>query len=467
MSENNQNTHNVRIEWYGIIRKGSMIVFFFLVALLVCSIISFGCSFIPAHPIIASIALKLGTVFQPQALSGIIGAIGVTGIVFGWLITRVEDHICGVRYAELVEWLFPYFFSGYFLIFIPSALIGNYAGRLELWWPTVFAGLEVFLHTALLIVACIVFVVRSDKRERVAFFYYSSKLNNSKDDITEAEIHSYLLKAADYTHMLIRREHRDEHCGDMLDLWGKGLERCSALGNIEKKHTDSDNHLNWHEIIPNYWCDESSDSVLNSIVFSRKLWDALLEGENSSPARADIILPILLALTKEERRHILYPIQIGLVQELFDRYYEPKDAVEELAKLLQHFQKYPISKELVACAVTKLMVLSLIESDKAKQGFIQAQLLLWPQINELMKDIDSTIDESERESEISCLILYAEWYTRREFHISLAQYMIWVDKNFCDQSKRGNALLNMNQEGWHLKMLACILCELNGQNLSA
>lgn len=168
-------------------------LFYVLTALLSCAFFSLLFSSIPAFVPVAAIARFLTPFLGPAVLNVIIHGIGITGIVFGWLITRTESRICGIAYTQLVEWNYPNLFCGYFFVFIPSYLIGIYAsGPPNLFWPTLFAFFEMLFHAALLVCACLQFVVFPRCREKAAFAYYHVQISQCRQQ--SEDVLSHLLR---------------------------------------------------------------------------------------------------------------------------------------------------------------------------------------------------------------------------------------------------------------------------------
>ena len=432
-----------------------------LIVLLLLSIISVFLSFFPSCQAVLDIASRLSMIFQPQALSSAIGAVGVTGIVFGWLIAHAEDRICGVRYVDLVEWTYPNFFLSYFLLFIPTTMVGIFAGKAELFWPTLFSFLGVICHIALLIRVCWVFVIWSDQREKKAFSYYRKQMGSEeKSEIhNEQDIDKLLLKAADYTHMLIRKEHQVDKCNELLNLWVTGLNIILA-----KTRYSSENSLCWDDLMIKCCMDEH-DGILQCIQLSRELWDALLEGESTPQARAEVIAPLLSVIDTVTEAYARISILLGLIQVLLDEHIQLELAVEEIAKLLKYKQQMKVAKELTGGLVAALMVHYIIEPEIAEEAIHRMYTLLRPQLGKLVEDLCDFRAASETNNFwTGRLLFYGEWVTRNMLHISLNHYLLQVSDYFVDKSLRQNPLFDLCCEGWHIEMMACLIHQMEKEN---
>lgn len=377
-----------------------------------------------------------------------ISAVGVTGIAVSWLISRVEDRICGVRYVDLLDSVYPKFFPNYFSIFIPTSLVGILAGNAGLFWPALWAFLGVIGYISLLMLICYLFVIRADQREVIAFKYYQDKLTESENN--QSEIQNILLNAADYTHMLMHKEHQNGSCKQLMELWKKGID-----------HMGKD-MICWNAVTNRYW-EEEPDSVIQSIQSSRMLWATMLEGETDSYARLEIIVPLLTALRKEQSPGALIPILTGLSQALLDLHTEPVQVVEETAKLIRSLQQADdrlcetdiIPMTLTGSLAISLIVRRMIDSHLADDGLQRMCILLLPQLEQLVSSLYKT-----EPSLVSLLFLYGEWSARRALHISLSRFLLWVDNLIVDNAVRYCSLFDPNEEGWHLKMLVCLIVSL-------
>ena len=418
-----------------------------LVLLLVCASFSLLFSAIPAWKPVAAIARFLTPFLGPEILNVIIHGIGITGIVFGWLITRTESRICGIAYTKLVEWVFPHLFCGYFFVFIPSYLIGIYAsGTPKLFWPTLFAFLEMLCHAFLLVRACLQFVVCPESRERAAFAYYRAQLTECRQQ--PENVLRNLLNAADYTHMLLRREHRSSCCASMMALWTQSLEPdpfCLAG--------------DWEQTMEQYWKADSAqteNAVLQRIFLCQRVWAALLEGETSPSSRAEVVSPMLAALSADAPPAVRFPILLSLTQLLLNCNPQLSDAVDEIAEYASPVQTPELGKDLAACLAGMLMVHCFFPDDnQARNALWRLRMRFRPQLNALILDRMALRDDQAHP--IGFLLLYAEWAERTVLHIGLLPYVLWVDNQMRNLDLKRDALFDMSRPRWHLDMLACRL----------
>ena len=93
---------------------------FYIIAELsfVFSISSLALSFFPSWYGAAFLESFFLPLFRPDAMAAAVSLVGLPGAVFAWLISRIEDKICGIRISELINWVYPNFFVMYFSFFI-------------------------------------------------------------------------------------------------------------------------------------------------------------------------------------------------------------------------------------------------------------------------------------------------------------------------------------------------------------
>lgn len=433
-------------------------VFWCLACLLACAILSLLGSFIPARQEVAGLTALLGRFLSPQALSSVISAIGISGIAFGWFIVRAENRICGVRYVTLVEWLFPRFFRGYFFLYIPSALIGIFAGKRDMFWPVLYACLEMIFHTCLIISACFKFVVYSEQRERIAFAYYFDNLytySSASEGVNSSDYQANLLMAAEYTHMLLQREHRRTLCVSMIRLWGASLWPGQDYLLAQPLH--------WTDATKECWQGEQaccqSDTMVSRIEASHQVWTVLLENETTPERRAEIITALLSVLQPTENPKVRLPILLGLTQFLLQCNHKAEDAVEELARLVQRQECMVHEKELTGGLAAALMVYCCLpDTSWAEEGLQKLRIRLGPQIHALLQY--RIRNRSAQDDTISCLFLYAECATRKFLHINLFRYLLWVNEWLYDPLWMPVSLFAMDKAGWQLDMLLYLLTDL-------
>ena len=414
-----------------------------------CTVLALVGSFVPALPPVASLTDALTPVLGPAALGALLHAVGISGVVFGWLITRVESRICGIAYTELVEWEFPWLFRGYFLVFLPTYLLGIYAsGNGGLFWPTLFAFLEISCHVVTLIWACLKYVVNPLSRERAAFAYYHAQIQQLQ---TSEEIGSMLLNAAEYTHLLLRREHRSGCCEQMLGLWAAGLQLDPAWP-----------HRTWEQAMEQSWEDAGPlphTQMMENITLSRRVWAALLEGETTSASRAEVVQPMLerLAAQMEQKKitaEVSIPIHLGLTQYVLHCHTRGADGVDELAGYIYFSQCQGQQTELAAGLAGMLLVACCrLGSAQGEAALVRLRTRCLPQLHMLLGAHGTC-------RELSLVLLYAQWAARLEGQITLVHYALWVGKAM-EALPPGR--VDMAQPDWQLDLLACLLAARPGQ----
>lgn len=413
------------------------------------TLVSMVLSFKQSPVLIAKVARSLHGVLPPQGIGTIIGTIGLTGVVVGWLIARAEDHICGIRLAELVQSIYPHFFQYYFLLFMPVALIGIWASKIDFFWTTLYAFLEVLCHVCMLMRVCYVFVIRSDCRETLAFFYCKRVLQTLGESDKSSEIASILIKTADYTHMLLQKEHREDEGNHLIAFWLEGLKLSFNL----------EDTWSWDQAKEKYW-NEKPDEIIKGITLSRNIWETVLQEEKDPRSRAKIISPLLNALSKSKSNSLTdCCILVGMIQKMFDIYLgHEADLVFELRSLYDE-KHHEINKKLTLILATMLLVYRLQDQEDAEKAL---KTMYTHMRNELLESIH-TLRSNPYDDSAGWLMLYAEWFMRHTLKMNMHYYMLMITDEFVDNNSRHNRLFVLDEVGYHFKMLVELLNRLQNE----
>lgn len=423
--------------------------------LTILTILSLFLVLFPSYEWVATMASQLQRVIRSEAISTTISAIGVVGVAFGWLISRMEERIYNIRLADLVEAVYPRFFKSYVRKFILTALIGIYAGKADLFWPAFYAFLEVLVHFGFLIRVCYVFVIRSDYREQFAFSYYENEIVQAND---RESVQSVLLNTADYTHMLMRKQHRYGKAKALINLWDKGLVkliyRDGAASGQQIGELREEEVLDWHMATERYWT-KQRDSVMNGIALSRYVWQTFLRGENESCARIEIIAPVLSEIRSDTRYMVRFCILIGLVQTLFGFHLGHEEGVVlEVRKLLDQDQQV-ISQELTLILAISLLVYRLQDRKDAENALYQLYIHMQTEVEGV---ILTSKQKSKTDNEMqNMLMLYTEWSARELLRIDMVSYMLRIGDELVDDEMRKKLYFTVGEKGYHAKMLIYFL----------
>lgn len=417
-----------------------------LSALTILTALSLLLVLFPASKRVTEMAQQLQQIIRPEAISTTISAIGVAGVVFGWLISRMEDRIYGARLADLVEAIYPHFFRGYVRKFIFSALIGIYSGKANLFWPAFYAFWEVLLHLVLLIRVCYVFVIRSDYRENLAFFCYEKEIFRAKD---ESSVRSVLLNTADYTHMLISREHRYGKLEKMVNLWECGLKKVicdnSALEG-EQGISPYTREMTWDRATEGYW-KKKNDGMMKGIALSKCVWETFLRGESEAGTRVEIVAPLLRTIRSDVCDPVQFCILIGLAQALFGFYMDHEEGVVlEMRKLLDDVRQ-DVAQNLTLILTIILLIYRLQNRKDAEKALYRVYI-------HMRSEIDSIVLMNKADD---VMMLYTEWSARELLRIDMVQYMLRISDELVDDEMRKRKFFNVGEKGYHLKMLVYFL----------
>lgn len=411
--------------------------------LVVTTLISLILTLFPSPNCIYSIELFLSKYISAAALANTVNTAGLLSVLITWLITRSEDKICGARIVDLIEAKYPQFFKQQFARFLFLALCCSLFGNVGLFWPTLHASVGVLLFMCLLIRVCYIFAIQATEREKAAFQYYEKMYENT-DNISEME--SIMLHAAEYTRKSLLTDHKTSTAENFLKLWLNALN--FGLSTEDWVLSSKSHSLQQH------YCSNSSDLVLDGVQLSKKIWLSLMGIDAQWCVQKQIILTILETdafRNVNPGRHRI-ALLTGLTSAILSTCEYPKYLIERVGSLnSQHLQNW-IIPELYCTALMTLTVLWLFDPpglifDITNEDINHAAFDLWPQIHTVVNCCDKQSFSKPRD-----LLLYTEWFVRREIDFSLVLYSIMAIDVFSDD----DPLIFLDDREYRSTMLACL-----------
>lgn len=195
--------------------------------MLLCAVISLVGSALAAPCWVVALEQQLRKVFQPEAMAATVTLVGLPGVVFAVLISRMEDRVYGVRMSDLIEDSYHHFFRLYFFAFMVLSISAVLLGETGIFfWPVFYAFLGVLITFICLCWVCYVFLVRSDLREQLALNYYKKQFDCcAKDRATKgvgqqegSMLRQLFQNTAEYARSLLLQSHCNR-LQEVAQLW--------------------------------------------------------------------------------------------------------------------------------------------------------------------------------------------------------------------------------------------------------
>lgn len=287
---------------------------------------------------------------RPKVMAAVVSLVGLPGVVFAWLISRMEDRICGLRMSLLIEWAYPNFFILYFFLFIALSVLAVFCGNSERFWPTFYAFCGILLTLALLCRVCYLFVIRSKRREEYAFQYYTDRLSRSNGQ--NAKFQETLLNVTDYVHFLLSQEHQAPLIS-VVEVWLKAFPKGKPAPSLDE------NFLSYTE--------EQANEVLQHSALYSAAWGVLLPNGPSNHQNVNLLTYMLEQIDEstnpgrngspESHAYSRHVILLGLVQFLLESgYLMEENGPEQLCALAARKKDLPAVQELVCGLLSALSV---------------------------------------------------------------------------------------------------------------
>lgn len=402
----------------------------------------------PSWRLAAHLEGVLAPFFQPRAMAAVVSLVGLPGAVFGWLISHMEDKVCGVRMSQLIDWAYPNFFISYFCFFITLSIIAVFSGNVGLFWPTLYAFCGVLIALCLLCWVCYRFVMRSDFRETLAFEYYENLLAYARGD--DDKVGKTLLNTADYARFLLAQEHRNP-IPYTVGLWLKAFSEDRRVPDMEQSASA-------------YWQEEEDALIHHSALF-RSVWAALLPKGLSDPQDIALLHSTLRELdvasgpiqnAKEEcvsygREAVL----LGLAQFLMELGQKGRDwEAERFCALAYGQQKSPAVQELVCACLTMLSVEWVNDTSSARWALSTAAKSLMSILEQcLVED-----GEGKGETPLAAFLLHAQWIARRARQMNAGTYILRVSGLLGLENLSRNSFLDCTAPKDQKDLLLSLLC---------
>ena len=369
------------------------------------SVISLALSFFPSWYGAAFLESFFLPYFQPDAMAAVVSLVGLPGAVFTWLISRIEDRICGVRMSQLINWVYPNFFVMYFSFFITLSVIAVFTGNVGLFWPSFYAFIGVIAVLVLLCMVCYQFVIRSDIQEKFALDYFDKIL--SAKEYSDDEKCKNLLKLSDYSKKLFTQEYQNA-AFNTVRLW---------LNVFKEEHI-----TNIEEISSAYFRDVTNEKVtliLHSEIFCAA-WATLLPNGLATSQNITILCSILDALDAASKpirgnnmTDVSYgrcAILLGCAKFLIEKSQRSINcSVRRISALIYNRHNSPALQELLCAYLTMLSIEWICDTSKIQRSMAFLADNMLPILNEC-----PIMDhEGAPGTPLTIFLVCAQWIARR------------------------------------------------------
>lgn len=400
-------------------KQGKAYNTFYLIAeaMLVLSVISAVFGFIPPWKITTILEPLLAQVFIPRAMASVVSFIGFAGIVFAWMVSRVEDRVCGLRMYRIVTWAFPNFFGLYFILYLSLSIVVVYAGNASCFWPAFYAFIGVIVSLGLMSTVCYRIVIRSDLREEYAFDYCEECFRDAKG--SQDQIKEVLLNVAEYARMLYITEHRDIS-DRMVRLW-TGLFHQDQIPDVSKVINDPSADDDG-EILPSA---DDGEILARSDMLCRA-WAALLPNGLSNYQDMAIFKAIVNKLDEKcpAGDYGKWIVLLGLAQYLIRYCQKSADwNLRFLHGLAYELRGSPAFQELIWA------FLSMLSVEWIKDEALNPRKALAEAVRATLPVLDQCMDEAKKES-LTISTLYAQNIARSMREMTVISYFVRVARLF-------------------------------------
>lgn len=354
----------------------------------------------------------LSPLFQPEGIVGVVSLVGLSGAAFAWLISRTEDRICGVRMSVLVEWVYPNFFSLYFVLFIGLAIFALFMGTARMFWPAFYAFWGALASFMLLCRGCYLFVVRADLRESRAFEYYGACLAHGGDG--GVSIRETLLNTADYTRLLLTKERRDA-TAKTAQLWLKAFPDNQNLPSVEQIAD----------------CVETEDNLIRRSDLFCSAWAALLPKGIAEPQDVALVRSMLEHLDQYswdngQKKNIFcrQAILLGLSQFLLEigRKCDFWKATQICALITGMREGADAARELACAWLAMLCVEWAGDAPQAGSALSEAAGFLLPVVEQYL------IQGGKEDKDLNGFLFHAHWIARRAKQVKPSAYLLEMSR---------------------------------------
>ena len=407
---------------------------FYIIAELsfVFSISSLALSFFPSWYGAAFLESFFLPLFRPDAMAAAVSLVGLPGAVFAWLISRIEDKICGIRISELINWVYPNFFVMYFSFFISLSVIAVLAGNEGLFWPSLHAFIGVLAVLVLLCIACYQFVIRSDIQEKFALDYFANVISSA--GCLDDKKRENLLKLSDYSKKLFNQEHQNAAV-NTVHLWLKAF-KGERLPSIED--------------LPSLYFQKGYDSLILHSDYFRAAWSILLPGGLATSQDVTILCSILdkLDSNSEPIRNnkvakVSYgrcAILLGCAQYLIEESQRSRDwAVRQIYAIVYSRHSSPAIQELLCAYMTMLSIEWINGTPKA----LQSMAFLSDNMQHIFDECLLKDHGGKPGTPLSVFLFHAQWIARSSRQMTATALLIRISCLLRSKSLANGAFLDL------------------------
>ena len=351
--------------------------------------------FLPTCEFIRPLTIVVSKMISVNALSGVINTAGLSCTVFTWLITKLDDKVCGISLGEIVNSVYPSFFSSYFFVFLPSILLGIYYSQCGHIWPTVWIMVPVLLNLFFSSYICYKFVICADCREQYAYEYICQRVKNGKN----AE--EYLLKAAKFTRMLVLEE---QEMNSATNFW----EIAADAINLDD--------YSWEKVPEEYYKDRLLDNIIGKLDCPIRVWMQLISTSDSDGDLVRLFTPILHSkvATDSSLISVLQIYEVALLFVLRNSSNSTRSFIDRVCVILRYFRDQRSVCINLSCSTLMIVALEVLSDLEEKSNLSYCIQCLANNVIQITRKDEEQIEQ---------LLLFTEleerWYTG----LTLSRYL--------------------------------------------
>ena len=160
-------------------------------------------------------------IHYPDRCTTLFTLVGLTGSA-AWLVSASDRKVLGVPIGQLLRWAYPSAVPGYFVLFLPTILLGALSANSGARAATTLALLSALLQFFCLMYINFRLLLSADRREHIVYAYYMDRLTacpvNDKKFSTPGILHM----TAECARLLLTEEMRI-NSAETLELWHQAI----------------------------------------------------------------------------------------------------------------------------------------------------------------------------------------------------------------------------------------------------
>lgn len=249
-------------------------------------------AFCRAAPQLLALMEAIGGLWKLQALTALVGAVGVTGVAFAWLVAAADREVLGLPIGTLIRFAYPGTYGFYFCGFLPQTAFSLYAGNTGWQTPATLSAMGVLLAASHLLRVCYTVLLNSRQREQVIYDYYGARLDEAVlvEDGSLQKLDAVLQATALSAREQLLREYRFRG-QETLELWRRGA---AYAADLWEEVTDRE------QTLPDSFQDGREHPEITAVFLMENCWQTLLRDVESLSRRKLAIQEVLLELSRRD-----------------------------------------------------------------------------------------------------------------------------------------------------------------------